>query len=108
MNIAHLNYENENNLIREMMTQGEFCCLVESSKNGEPYFIVQWWCRKTDNLYESAASTLFDALASVLGQAKSDPNPSVTEEQLRESAEKYKIEIYLPSADPYRPLHEDR
>jgi hypothetical protein len=93
-------YLRENGLIREMMKQGEFSCLVDLS-DGEVFrkdrqFIIQWWCRKTDQMYESAAPTLMEALCSVLGQAHADPDPWVTEEQLKESAEHYKIQIFIP------------
>ena len=100
-------YLKENGLIREMMKQGEFSCLVDVSDGvfrKDRAFIVQWWCRKTDQMYESAAPTLMEALCSVLGQAHADPEPWVTEEQLRETAERCKIQIYIPDPeDPFRP-----
>jgi peptidyl-tRNA hydrolase, PTH1 family len=99
-----------NNLIQEMMKQGEFSCLVDTSdakeKTKYPY-IVQWWCRKTDKMYEAGADTLLDALYSVLGQAESDPNPWVSEEQLKESAEKFKTVIYIPRS-LYFPTHKEK
>jgi hypothetical protein len=101
-------YLRENGLIREMMQQGEFACLVEVVK--EPYstFIVQWWCRKTDKEYEASADKLLDALASVLGQAHVDPKPWVTEEECAETAERCKIKIYIPDPEhPFRPRHLD-
>ena len=105
-------YLRENGLIREMMKQGEFSCLVDLS-DGDVFrkdrqFIIQWWCRKTDKMYESAAPTLMDALCSVLGQAHADPDPWVTEEQCAETAEKYKIDIYIPKGPgAYEPVHEE-
>jgi hypothetical protein len=106
-------YLKENGLIREMMKQGEFSCLVDLS-DGEVFrkdrqFIIQWWCRKTDQMYESAAPTLMEALCSVLGQAHADPDPLVTEEQCAETAEKYKIQIFIPCIpeQKWRPVHRD-
>ena len=105
-------YLKENDLIREMMKQGEFSCLVDLS-DGKVFrkdrqFIIQWWCRKTDQMYESAAPTLMEALCSVLGQAHADPDPWVTEEQLKESEEKYKIQIFIPCVpSSYKPVHKD-
>jgi hypothetical protein len=100
-------YLKENQLIREMMKQGEFSCLVDLTeadfikKRG---FIVQWWCRKTDKMYESKAPTLIEALSSVLGQAKVDPEPWVTEEECARTAEKFKIKIFIPDPNsPFKP-----
>jgi hypothetical protein len=105
-------YLKENGLIREMMKQGEFNCLVDASEGNHNLkypFIVQWWCRKTDKMYEAGAPTLMDALCSVLGQAHADTDPWVTEEQLKESVEKYKISIYIPNPDQrYVPVHEEK
>lgn len=103
-------YLRENGLIREMMKQGEFICLVDLSDSDiyrkDRQFIVQWWCRKTDKIYESAAPTLMDALCSVLGQAHEDPDPWVTEEQCAETAEKYGINICIPGVPgSYKPRH---
>jgi hypothetical protein len=105
-------YPRENGLIREMMKQGEFNCLVELTGENPKYykgFIIQWWCRKTDKMYESKAPTLLEALYSVLGQAHADPDPWVTEEQLKESAEHYKISIFIPNPDQrFKPVHEEK
>lgn len=94
------------------MKQGEFICLVDLSDSDiyrkDRQFIIQWWCRKTDKMYESAAPTLMDALCSVLGQAHEDPDPWVTEEQCAETAEKYRINICIPDVPgSYKPRHMD-
>jgi putative endonuclease len=92
--------DKEYKLLIEMCEQGEFSCLVHANN-----WIVQWWCRKMDKEYESKAPTLWDALISVLGQAEEDPEPWVTEEELKESAEKYKINIYIPDPSDYEPQY---
>jgi hypothetical protein len=104
-----MEYTIENDLIRGMMQQGEFACLVDlTAGEKNKGFIVQWWCRKTDQLYESQAPTLKEALTSVLGQARSDPNPGVTEEECAETAERYKIQIFIPNPDhPFKPYCEE-
>ena len=98
-------YVIENDMIRGMMQQGEFSCLVDlTTGENNRGFIVHWWCRKTDKDYESQAPTLKEALSSVLGQAHADPNPWVTEEECAETAERFKIKIFIPDPNsPFKP-----
>lgn len=93
-------------LILKMMEQGEFVCLActQNGISSETSFVVQWWCRKTDKIYEAKAPTLEKALVCVLSQARTDLKPWVTDEECQKTAERYKIKIYIPDPDnPFSP-----